>query len=110
MEEEKRRAKGMREREVEEGRGRKKRGVGRRGGRLENDSIACRECVVFSLNKLMDGQTGLLATTGGQTDRHAIFTVELLFATKYLVKSEEQGHRHKSRALVRENVKTCENL
>ena len=23
---------------------------------------------------------------------------------------EKQGHRHKSRALVRENVKTCENL
>ena len=33
--------------------------------------------------------------------------------TKPLLKSHlatKQGHRHKSRALVRENVKTCENL
>ena len=41
--------------------------------------------------------------------RNGIEIIESLLHPKYET-IEKQGHRHKSRALIRENVKTCENL
>ena len=85
----------------------------------------------------MDGQIGrqMEGLMGGWTDKKmekplrfaicnkklAVFYINFIFFSlqnrtvfhllhKNLIPERKQGHRHKSRALIRENVKTCENL